>query len=73
MQAIANPKLEKQVTAECPKERQSNPLRLLVGKVVYLDISSSYKLLNKVKECLNLIEVVWCTFIFKNYCVSSFF
>ncbi|CAF0745024.1 unnamed protein product [Brachionus calyciflorus] len=39
-----------------PQKTSTNPLRLLVGKLVFLDIQNSYKLLNKVKECLNLIE-----------------
>lgn len=36
----------------------SNPLRLLVGKLVFLDIQNSNKLLSKVKECLRIIEAV---------------
>ena len=36
---------------------QSNPLRLLVDKVVFLDLNS-YKPLGKVKECLNSIDAV---------------
>ena len=36
----------------------SNPLRLLVGKLVFLDLNSSYKPLSKVKECLSLIGAV---------------
>ena len=35
-----------------------NPLRNLVGKLVFLDINSSAKLLGRVRECLSLIEVV---------------
>ncbi len=36
---------------------QSNPLRLLVGKSVFLDLNS-YKPLSKVRECLSLIGSV---------------
>ncbi len=39
-------------------QQKTNPLRLLVGKLVFLDLNSSYKPLNKVKECLNLIDAV---------------
>ena len=35
-----------------------NPLRKLVGKLVYLDLNNSYKHKNKVKECLQFIEAV---------------
>ena len=48
-------------TSNTPKTGQkqsSNPLILLVGKLVFLDLNSSYKPLNKVKQCLNLIGAV---------------
>ena len=35
-----------------------NPLRSLVGKVVFLDLSNAGKLLGRVRECLGLIDVV---------------
>jgi hypothetical protein len=40
-------------------ERQSsNPLVKLVGKLVFLDLTSSYKPLGKVKQCMNMINAV---------------
>lgn len=42
-------------TPGTPKRQSSNPLVLLVGKLVFLDLNSSYKPLSKVKRCLNLI------------------
>lgn len=36
----------------------SNLLRLLIGKIVYLDINTSYKYLGKVKDCLITIGAV---------------
>lgn len=45
-------------------ERQSsNPLVKLVGKLVFLDLTSSYKPLSKVKQCMNLINAVRDTLI----------
>lgn len=44
----------KQITATNPL---SNPLRLLVDKVVFLDLNS-YKPLEKVKECLTSLDAV---------------
>jgi hypothetical protein len=37
---------------------KSNSLRLLIGKIVYLDINTSYKYLGKVKDCLITIGAV---------------
>lgn len=37
---------------------KKNPLILLVGKLVFLDLNSTYKPLNKVKQCLNQIGAV---------------
>lgn len=50
----------KQINPQHHQQQQSssNPLRLLVGKLVFLDIQNSFKQLNKVKECLTLIEAV---------------
>lgn len=38
--------------------RSKNPLRNLVGKLVFLDINNANKLSSRVRECLNLIEAV---------------
>jgi hypothetical protein len=35
-----------------------NPLRLLIEKLVFLDINTSYKHSSKLKECLTTIGVV---------------
>lgn len=43
------------------KDQQSNDLqslRPLCGKLIYLDLSNTYKSLSNVKECLNLIGAV---------------
>ena len=40
------------------RRESSNPLVLLVGKLVFLDLNSSYKPLSKVKQCMNLIGAV---------------
>ena len=59
---------EKETTtkASCPEKKQtSNPLRLLVGKLVFLDLTVTYKPINKIKECLSLIEAV-NSFFFKS-------
>jgi hypothetical protein len=41
-----------------PQQHQSsNPLRLLIGKLVFLDLNA-YKLKHRLVECLSLIEVV---------------
>ena len=45
-------------TPRTGQKQSSNPLILLVGKLVFLDLNSSYKPLNKVKQCLNLIGAV---------------
>ncbi len=45
-------------TPKTGHKSSSNPLILLVGKMVFLDLNSSYKPLNKVKQCLNLIGAV---------------
>lgn len=47
------------------KKHSSNPLRLLVGKLVFLDLTVNYKPINKIKECLSLIEAVIFTFAIK--------
>ncbi|RNA06659.1 POU class transcription factor 1 isoform X4 [Brachionus plicatilis] len=47
---------QKQISQDQPQKASNNPLRLLVGKLVFLDIHNSYKMLNKVKECMNLID-----------------
>ena len=47
---------EQNVTHVKTERQSTNPLRLLVGKQVYLDLNS-YKLVNKVRECLTCIEV----------------
>lgn len=49
---------QKQNELDRPKKTTNNPLRLLVGKNVFLDIHNSFKMLNKVKECMNLIDAV---------------
>lgn len=49
---------QKQISQDQPQKASNNPLRLLVGKLVFLDIHNSYKMLNKVKECMNLIDAV---------------
>lgn len=48
----------KQIDHEQSKKPLNNPLRLLIGKIVFLDINNSYKVLNKVKECMKLINAV---------------
>jgi hypothetical protein len=45
-------------TSKAPASTTTNPLALLEGKVVFLDLSSSYKLIKKLKECLNIFDVV---------------
>lgn len=37
-----------------------NPLRVLMGKQVFLDLPNSGKLLNQVRECLSYVDVVSC-------------
>lgn len=37
-----------------------NPLRVLMGKLVFLDLPNSGKLLNQVRECLSYVDVVSC-------------
>jgi hypothetical protein len=37
---------------------KSNPLKILVKKVVFLDLNNSYELFKALKECLNLVEAV---------------
>lgn len=37
---------------------KTNPLKILVKKVVFLDLSNSYELFKALKECLNLVEAV---------------
>ena len=44
-------------TTNSIQSTSGNPLRSLVGKIVFLDLNS-YKLSEKVKECLNLIGAV---------------
>lgn len=44
--------------AGTPSRQSSNPLVKLVGKLVFLDLTSSYKPLSKVKQCMNLINAV---------------
>lgn len=39
-------------------ENDLDSLNILSGKLVYLDLNSNYKSLNKVKECLSLIGAV---------------
>lgn len=58
-------------TPGTPKRQSSNPLVLLVGKLVFLDLNSSYKPLSKVKRCLNLIGAV--SHFFLNIFLIQFF
>jgi hypothetical protein len=41
-----------------PAATKSNPLKILVKKVVFLDLNNSYELFKALKECLNLVEAV---------------
>lgn len=50
--------IHKKTDHEQSKKSGTNPLRLLIGKVVFLDINNSYKILNKVKECMKLVDAV---------------
>ena len=58
MNVNAHAQDEKFDAIKTPAKRKSyNPLRSLVGKSVFLDLNF-YKLVGKLRECLNLIEVV---------------
>ena len=54
---LAVSKTVDQQTTVAREKQSSNPLRLLDNKLVFLDLNT-YKMLNKVKECLRLIDVV---------------
>ena len=50
-----------------------NPLRLLIEKLVFLDLNTSYKHLGKLKECLITIGVVSSLFFRHNKFHSVFY